>query len=111
MAGNVDGERAAKPTETFFKKWMAKSSFKGKSGRAAIFARWPALSPDAPRIGKKTKPRTTDTASTPRKICVRGAKSSWYIASEQSSSSLFRPMIERWAKWLNKKAAEAQKGK
>jgi hypothetical protein len=48
------------PTEGFAKKWMAKSSFKGKSRRTDLLARRPALSSDAEALGEETKPRAAD---------------------------------------------------
>jgi hypothetical protein len=96
------------PTEGFAKKWMAKSSFKGNLA-GLIFS----------LIGQHyylTLRHSVKRQSLEPQIRQYAEKNlrAW---SEKNSVNSFRaklfkplrPVIERWAKWLNKKAAEAQK--
>lgn len=98
------------PTEGFAKKWMAKSSFKGNMA-GLLFS----------LVGQHyylTLRHSVKKQSLEPQIRQYAEKNlrSW---SEKQSVNSFRaklfkpvrPYIERWAKWLNKKAAEAQKGK
>jgi hypothetical protein len=96
------------PTESFVKKFMAKSSFKGNLA-GLIFSlvgqhyyltqrhsvKRQSLEPQIRQYAEKNLRRWSDTQ----------AEGSW-------RAKLFkpvRPYLERWAKWLNKKAADSQK--
>jgi hypothetical protein len=96
------------PTEGFVKKFMAKSGFKGNLA-GLIFSLvgqhyYLTLRHSVKRTG--LEPQIRQYAEKNLKV--------W--SEKQSEGSLrakmfkpFRPMLERWAKWLNKKAAESQK--
>ena len=98
------------PTETFFKKWMAKSSFKGNLA-GLLFS----------LVGQHyhlTLRHSVKKQSLEPQIRQYAEKNLRAWSEKQNVNSLraklfkpLRPMIERWAKWLNKKAAQAQKGK
>lgn len=96
------------PTETFVKKFMAKSSFKGNLA-GLIFSlvgqhyyltqrhsvKRQGLEPQIRQYAEKNLRRWSD----------KQAEGSW-------RAKIFkpvRPYLERWAKWLNKKAAEQKK--
>ncbi len=96
------------PTEGFAKKWMAKSSFKGNLA-GLIFS----------LVGQHyylTLRHSVKKASLEPQIRQYAEKNLRAWSEKQNVNSIrakifkpFRPMIERWAKWLNKKAAAAQK--
>jgi hypothetical protein len=98
------------PTEGFAKKWMAKSSFKGNMA-GLLFS----------LVGQHyylTLRHSIKKQSLEPQIRQYAEKNLRAWSEKQNVNSFraklfkpFRPMIERWAKWLNKKAAEAQKGK
>ena len=96
------------PTEGFVKKFMAKSSFKGNIA-GLIFSlagqhyyltirhsvKKGSLEPQIRQFAEKNLKAWSDKQS----------ERSWRAKIFKP----FRPYLERWAKWLNKKAAEAQK--
>lgn len=96
------------PTEKFVKKWMAKSSFKGNLA-GLIFS----------LVGQHyylTLRHSVKKQSLEPQIRQYAEKNLRAWSEKQSVNSFraklfkpLRPVIERWAKWLNKKAAEAQK--
>jgi len=98
------------PTEGFGKKWMAKSSFKGNLA-GLIFS----LVGQHYHLTLKHSVKKQNLEPQIRQYAEKNLRA-W--SERQSQGSVrgkifkpFRPMIERWAKWLNKKAAEAQKAK
>jgi len=96
------------PTQGFAKKWMAKTSFKGNVA-GLIFS----------LVGQHyylTLRHSVKKQSLEPQIRQYAEKNLRSWGEKQSAGSTraklfkpFRPTIERWAKWLNKKAAEAQK--
>lgn len=98
------------PTEGFAKKWMAKSSFKGNLA-GLLFS----------LVGQHyylTLRHSVKKQSLEPQIRQYAEKNMRVWSEKQSVNSFraklfkpLRPVIERWAKWLNKKAAAAQKGK
>lgn len=96
------------PTEGFAKKWMAKSSFKGNMA-GLLFS----------LVGQHyylTLRHSVKKQSLEPQIRQYAEKNLRSWSEKQNVNSFraklfkpFRPMIERWAKWLNKKAAQAQK--
>jgi len=96
------------PTEGFAKKWMAKSSFKGNLA-GLLFS----------LVGQHyylTLRHSVKKQSLEPQIRQYAEKNLRAWSEKQSVNSFraklfkpLRPMIERWAKWLNKKAAQAQK--
>ncbi len=98
------------PTEGFAKKWMAKSSFKGNLA-GLLFS----------LVGQHyylTLRHSVKKQSLEPQIRQYAEKNLRAWSEKQSVNSfrgkLFkpvRPYIERWAKWLNKKAAASQKAK
>jgi len=96
------------PTEGFVKKFMAKSSFKGNLA-GLLFSlvgqhyyltqkhsvKRTALEPQIRQFAEKNLKVWSD----------KQAEGSWRAKLFKP----FRPYLERWAKWLNKKAAAAQK--
>lgn len=96
------------PTEGFIKKFMAKSSFKGNLA-GLIFSlagqhyyltlrhsiKKGSLEPQIRQFAEKNM----------RVWSEKQAEGSWRAWLFKP----FRPILERWAKWLNKKAAAAQK--
>jgi hypothetical protein len=96
------------PTEGFAKKWMAKQSFKGNLA-GLIFS----------LVGQHyylTLRHSVKRQSIEPQIRQYGEKNLRSWSEKQSDGSFrarlfkpLRPTIERWAKWLNKKAADAQK--
>ncbi len=98
------------PNEGFAKKFMAKTSFKGNIA-GLIFS----------LIGQHyylTLRHSVKKQSLEPQIRQYAEKNLRTWSEKQSAGSArakffkpFRPALERWAKWLNKKAADAQKGK
>lgn len=96
------------PTESFAKKWMAKQSFKGNIA-GLIFS----------LVGQHyylTLRHSVKRQSLEPQIRQYAEKNlrGWSEKQQDGSfrAKLFKPLrptIERWAKWLNKKAADAQK--
>jgi hypothetical protein len=96
------------PTEGFAKRWMAKQSFKGNLA-GLIFS----------LVGQHyflTYKHSVKKQSLEPQIRQYAEKTLRAWSEEQSKGSIraklfkpFRPMLEKWAKWLNKKAAAAQK--
>src|SRR5215204_753764 len=96
------------PTEAFAKRWMAKSSFKGNLA-GLLFS----------LVGQQyylTLRHSVKKQNLEPQIRQYAEKNLRTWSEKQAEGSIrgklfkpFRPMIERWAKWLNKKAAEAQK--
>jgi len=96
------------PTESFMKKFMAKSGFKGNLA-GLIFSlagqhyyltlrhsvKKGSLEPQIRQYAEKQLRAWSD----------KQAETSW----RGKLFKPFRPYLERWAKWLNKKAAEAKK--
>jgi hypothetical protein len=96
------------PTESFVKKWMAKSSFKGNLA-GLIFS----LVGQHYHLTLKHSVKKQNLEPQIRQYTEKNLRA-WSEKQQQGSIrgklfKPFRPMIERWAKWLNKKAAEAQK--
>ncbi len=96
------------PTESFTKRWMAKTSFKANLA-GLIFS----------LVGQHyylTLRHSVKKQSLEPQIRQYAEKNLRAWGEEQSAGSfrakLFRPLrpvVERWAKWLNKKAASAKK--
>ena len=96
------------PTEGFAKKWMAKSSFKGNLA-GLLFS----------LVGQHyylTLRHSVKKQSLEPQIRQYAEKNLRTWSEKQNVNSFraklfkpLRPVIERWAKWLNKKAAQAQK--
>lgn len=96
------------PTEGFMKKFMAKSGFKGNLA-GLIFSlvgqhyyltlrhsvKKGSLEPQIRQFAEKNLKTWSE----------KQAEGSWRAKLFRP----FRPILERWAKWLNKKAAESQK--
>lgn len=96
------------PTEGFLKRWMAKQSFKSNlAGLIFSLVGQHYYLTLRHSVGKKNiEPQVRQYAE--KNLREWGEK--------QNANSFraklfkpFRPYIERWAKWLNKKAAKAQK--
>ena len=96
------------PTEGFAKRLMAKSSFKGNVA-GLLFS----LVGQHYYLTLKHSVKKQNLEPQIRQYAEKNLK----VWSEKNSQGTFRaklfkpvrPYIERWAKWLNKKAAEAQK--
>jgi hypothetical protein len=96
------------PTEGFAKRWMAKTSFKSNVA-GLIFS----------LVGQHyyfTIKHSVKKQNLEPQIRQYAEKNLRAWSEEQNKNSIrgkifkpFRPMLERWAKWLNKKAAQAQK--
>lgn len=96
------------PTEGFVKKFMAKSGFKGNIA-GLIFS----------LVGQHyylTLRHSVKRTSLEPQIRQYAEKNLKLWSEKQSEGSFraklfkpFRPILERWAKWLNKKAADAKK--
>lgn len=96
------------PTEGFAKRWMAKQGFKGNVA-GLMFS----------LVGQHyffTFKHSVKKQSLEPQIRQYAEKNLKTWSEEQQKGSVrakifkpFRPVLERWAKWLNKKAAEAQK--
>jgi hypothetical protein len=96
------------PTETFAKRWMAKTSFKGNVA-GLIFS----LVGQHYHFTLKHSVKKQNLEPQIRQYAEKNLRA-WSEQNTQGSfrAKLFkpiRPWVERWAKWLNKKAAEAQK--
>jgi len=96
------------PTESFVKKFMAKSGFKANIA-GLIFS----LVGQHYYLTLRHSVKKTSLEPQIRQYAEKNLKA-W--SEQQSEGSVraklfkpFRPMLERLAKWLNKKAAEAQK--
>ncbi len=94
------------PTEGFVKKFMAKSGFKGNIA-GLIFS----LVGQHYYLTLRHSVKRTSLEPQIRQYAEKNLKA-W--SEKQSEGSVrakmfkpFRPMLERWAKWLNKKAAES----
>jgi hypothetical protein len=96
------------PTESFMKKFMAKSAFKGNLA-GLIFS----LVGQHYFLTQKHSIRRNALEPQIRQYAEKNLRA-WSEAENKDSVRAkifkpFRPMLERWAKWLNKKAAEAKK--
>ena len=96
------------PTEGFAKKWMAKQGFKGNLA-GLIFS----LVGQHYLLTYKHSIKQQGFEGQVRQYAEKNLRT-W--GEEQTKHSVraklfkpFRPILERWAKWLNKKAAQAQK--
>jgi hypothetical protein len=96
------------PTEGFVKKFMAKSSFKGNLA-GLIFSL-------AGQHYYLTLRHSVKKGSLEPQIRQYAEKNLKAWSEKQAEGSIraklfkpFRPILERWARWLNKKAAQAQK--
>lgn len=96
------------PTESFGKRWIAKTSFKSNAA-GLLFS----------LVGQHhyfTFKHSVKKQNLEPQIRQYAEKNLRAWSEKQSEGSIraklfkpFRPMLERWAKWLNKKAADAQK--
>lgn len=98
------------PTEGFAKKWMAKTSFKTNLA-GLIFS----LVGQHYYLTLRHSVKKQNLEGQIRQYAEKNLRS-WSEAQNKDSVRAklfkpFRPLLERWAKWLNKKAAAAQKGK
>ena len=96
------------PTEGFAKKFMAKQGFKGNVA-GLIFS----LVGQHYFLTYKHSVKKQSLEPQIRQYAEKNLRS-WSELQQQGSVRAkifkpFRPILERWAKWLNKKAAEAQK--
>jgi len=96
------------PTEGFAKRWMAKQSFKGNLA-GLIFS----LVGQHYYLTFRHSVKKQNLEPQIRQYAEKNLKA-WGEKQNVDNwrSKLFKPLrpyIERWAKWLNKKAAEAQK--
>jgi hypothetical protein len=96
------------PTEGFAKKFMAKQGFKGNVA-GLIFS----LVGQHYFLTYKHSVKKQSLEPQIRQYAEKNLRS-WSELQQQGSVRArifkpFRPVLERWAKWLNKKAAEAQK--
>ena len=96
------------PTESFAKRWMAKSAFKSNLA-GLIFS----LVGQHYHFTLKHSVKKQNLEPQIRQYAEKNLRG-WSEKNAQGSIRAkifkpFRPVIERWAKWLNKKAAEAQK--
>lgn len=96
------------PTEGFAKRWMAKQSFKGNVA-GLIFS----LVGQHYYLTLKHSVKKQNLEPQIRQYAERNLRA-W--SEEQNANSFraklfkpLRPYVEKWAKWLNKKAANAQK--
>lgn len=97
------------PTESFAKKWMAKTSFKGNLaglifslvGQHYYFTLRHSVKKQnlEPQIRQYAEKNLKAWSEARNKDTIRG-----------KVFKPFRPALERWAKWLNKKAVQAKKG-
>lgn len=97
------------PTEKFAKRWMAKTSFKANLA-GLIFS----LVGQHYYFTLRHSVKKQNLEPQIRQYAEKNLKA-WSESQNQNSTRAkifkpFRPMLERWAKWLNKKAAQAQKG-
>jgi hypothetical protein len=99
------------PTEKFAKKWMAKQSFKSNLA-GLVFS----LVGQHYYLTLRHSVKRQNIESQVRQYAEKNLKA-WGEKQQNNNSfraKLFKPLrpyIERWAKWLNKKAVAAQKGK
>ena len=96
------------PTESFSKRWMAKSSFKGNIA-GLIFS----LVGQHYYLTLRHSVKKQNLEPQIRQYAEKNLKS-WSEKQQVNNFRTklfkpFRPHIEKWAKWLNKKAVEAQK--
>ncbi len=96
------------PTEGFAKRWMAKSSF--KSNMAGLLF---SLVGQHYYLTLRHSVKKTNLEPQIRQYAQKNLKE-WGEKQNANSkrAKLFKPIqpyIERWAKWLNKRAADAQK--
>lgn len=96
------------PTEGFAKRWMAKSSFKSNLA-GLIFS----LVGQHYYLTLRHSVKKTNIEPQVRQYAQKSLKE-WSEKQNANSKRAkffkpFQPYIERWAKWLNKKASEAQK--
>lgn len=96
------------PTEGFAKRWMAKTSFKANMA-GLLFS----LVGQHHFITLKHSVKKQNIEGQVRQYTEKNLRA-W--SEEQNKNSIrakifkpIRPIVERWAKWLNKKAAKAQK--
>ena len=96
------------PTESFGKRWMAKSSFKSNLA-GLIFS----LVGQHYYLTLRHSIKKENLEPQIRQYAQKNLKSWADKQAETSRRAKFfkplRPYMERWAKWLNKKAADAQK--
>jgi hypothetical protein len=96
------------PTESFGKRWMAKSAFKSNLA-GLIFS----LVGQHYYLTLRHSVKKENLEPQIRQYAQKNLKTWSEKQSENSRRAKFfkpmRPYIERWAKWLNKKAAAAQK--
>ena len=96
------------PTENFGKRWMAKSSFKSNLA-GLIFS----LVGQHYYLTLRHSVKKENLEPQIRQYAQKNLKTWGEKQAETSKRAKFfkpfRPYLERWAKWLNKKAAEAQK--
>lgn len=97
------------PTEGFTKRWMAKSAFKSNMA-GLIFS----LVGQHYFLTLRHSLKKSDLEPQVRQYTEKNLRA-W--SDEQNKGSIramlfkpFRPILERFAKWLNKKAAQAKKG-
>ena len=99
------------PTEKFAKKWMAKQSFKSNIA-GLVFS----LVGQHYYLTLRHSVKRQNIDSQVRQYAEKNLKA-WGEKNQDKNSfraKMFKPLrpyIERWAKWLNKKALAAQKGK
>ena len=96
------------PTEGFAKRWMAKSSF--KSNLAGLLF---SLVGQHYYLALRHSVKKTNLEPQIRQYAQKNLKE-WSEKQNANSKRAkyfkpFQPYIEKWAKWLNKKAANAQK--
>ena len=96
------------PTEAFAKRWMAKTSFKSNMA-GLIFS----LVGQHYYFTLKHSVKKQNLEPQIRQYAQKNLKDWSEKQSEGSKRAKFfkpfRPLFERWAKWLNKKAAQSQK--
>jgi hypothetical protein len=97
-----------RPTESFANRWMAKSGFKGNLA-GLLFS----LVGQHYYLTLRHSIKKTNLEPQIRQYAERNLKAwSEKQAATSRRAKLFKPLrpyMERWAKWLNKKAAKAQK--
>ena len=97
-----------KPTESFANRWMAKSGFKGNLA-GLLFS----LVGQHYYLTLRHSVKKTNLEPQIRQYAEKNLKA-WSAKQAEGSrrAKLFKPLqpyMERWAKWLNKKAAAAKK--
>jgi hypothetical protein len=97
-----------KPTESFANRWMAKSGFKGNLA-GLLFS----LVGQHYYLTLRHSVKKTNLEPQIRQYAERNLRAWSQKQSDSSRRAKFfkplRPYIERWAKWLNKRAATAKK--